>query len=65
MSTTFTSPAGTGEDRGAVLMGTNLAFGITSTLIVVLRIGYRLARRTATTSDMCIAVAMVSPSVSL
>lgn len=65
MSTTLTSPAGTGEDRGAVLMGTSLAFGITSTLIVMLRIGYRLAGRATTASDTCIAVAMVRPSVSL
>jgi hypothetical protein len=65
MSTTLTSPAGTSEDRGAVLMGTSLAFGITSTLIAMLRIGYRLATRTTKTSDTCIAVAMVSPSASL
>jgi len=65
MSTTLTSPVDTGEDRGAVLMGVSLAFGIASALIVMLRIGYRLTRRTTATSDMFIALAMVSLSVSL
>lgn len=62
MSTVLTSHTGTGEDRGAVLLSTSLAFGIISTLVVMLRIAYRLAKRTTTISDLCIALAMVSSS---
>jgi hypothetical protein len=70
MSTNVTSQAGidagTGEDRGPVLFVTSIVFGVISLLVVTLRLGYRLTKRTLATSDLCIGIAMVrhfSPAV--
>jgi hypothetical protein len=56
------APFGTGESRGGILLGTTLAFGITTICIVFLRIGFRLHRRTITCSDWFIAIALVCHS---
>ncbi len=59
MSAMLTSPAGTGEDRSAILIATSIAFGIISTLIVMLRVAYRISQRAAAMTDLCITLALV------
>lgn len=59
------TPAGSGENRADVVIGTTLAFGIAATLVVMLRVGYRAAKRTINMSDWCIIIACVSVSAPL
>jgi hypothetical protein len=54
------TPAGSGENRADVVLGTSLAFGIAATLVVILRISYRASKRLINASDWCIIIAAVS-----
>jgi hypothetical protein len=47
-------------DRGAVLIGNTVTFGILMIGCVALRLWFRITRRIVTLSDHCIAIATVS-----
>ncbi|KAH8756403.1 hypothetical protein F5882DRAFT_385132 [Hyaloscypha sp. PMI_1271] len=59
MPNTLTSPAGTGADRSSSLIGIGIVCAIIPSLIVMLRVGYRISTRTVSISDICITLAMI------